>query len=398
MAPSDKQLERIQKIRDSCITEIEKVAPLFHIHDSTKTKDYHKNSARFNEHTNPDTVVYKFKQHILNNVGINRWFKLYLKTFVFEEVDYSTFISKATTGTPPPQRKVMDIIDDVNDVLLQTLIHDCDFKSLLKTPTHNIETPAEILATLLQIQMKTNYRNEIEQYTELFNTFLGRKRYQTISDYNSSLEKQIKQLVGSFKDDDNDIELNNKIKTSLILLQTAIDTGEFNVSTRRKIIKTLFRQAESADRIFDPDNMDHAISHHIHSDYPIGRVVYNKVKTAPFTFHYYNKFNNFKKNGNNENQNTGNKSNLNTKGLNKNSSDKNSTTDKKDDSSENKNPKSGLSNKNGNNKVNNQSKRVYAAVKRPRSESDESYDEDKNTVLDDMNAGGFSGSDSETSE
>ena len=88
----------------------------------------------------------------MNNVGVNRWFKLYLKTFVFGDIDYPTFISKATTGTPPQQRKVMDIIDDVNDALLQTLIHHCDLKSLLKDTTDNIETPAKLLNILSQIQ------------------------------------------------------------------------------------------------------------------------------------------------------------------------------------------------------------------------------------------------------
>lgn len=46
----------------------------------------------------------------------------------------------------------MDIIDDVNDALLQTLIHHCDLKSLLKDTTDNIETPAKLLNILSQIQ------------------------------------------------------------------------------------------------------------------------------------------------------------------------------------------------------------------------------------------------------
>lgn len=239
---------------------------------------------------------------------------------------------------------------------------------------------------------------KLNKYTELFNTFLGRKRYQPISDYNNSHENQIKQLVENFKDNVNDIEVNNTIKTSLILLQTCIDTGEFNVPTRGKIIKTMFRQAENVDRIFDSDNINHAISQHIHSEYPVGKIVYSKTKSVPFSFMYYNKFNNVRKNEYNDDQSSAYKLNLKNNRLKKNSGDKDSSTDKMDDSYEVGNTKTGKSNKIGNNKINNQSERVYAAVKRPRSESDDSYNDDKNTVLDDMNAGIFTDSDSEVSE
>lgn len=288
MAPNDKQLEKIQKIRDLCIADIKKFAQLFQIHDSTISEEYPKNSAKFNEYTTPKTIAYKFKHHILNNVGINRWFDLYLRTFVFGEFEYSAFISRAITGTPPSQRKVMDIIDDIDHALFQALFYDCDFKNLIQSADIASRKPADLLTMLSQINKKSTYKNEIKQYTELFDIYLGRQKDQTLYDFIRVIERQIEELVGIFKDNTHDIELNNKIKTSLMMLQQVLDTGEFTIPVRRNIIKAMFRQAESSDRIFDVDNIDHAISQYVNSEFPIGRIVYAKERTNPFEFVYYN--------------------------------------------------------------------------------------------------------------